>query len=129
MDQQYILGITELDSQHEVIENLMLALKKAIEGNEPWVDLHESLCEKLRFHFHAEETIMRVFAYPEFHEHRKSHLEVLKSVECYKGKKPTDADFEKLRDQPMQLFYEQILYQDMRFAAFIKYNKERLGIQ
>ena len=29
----------------------------------------------------------------------------------------------------MQLFQEQILSQDMRFAAFLTRNKERLGMQ
>ena len=41
----------------------------------------------------------------------------------------TDADIAKLRDQPLQLFLDQILSQDLRFAAFIHRNKERLGIQ
>ncbi len=128
MDSKYILGIEELDSQHEGIESLCIALQEAIEDKDRWCNLLEQLCEKLRFHFYAEESIMAVFAYPESQEHKRSHLEVMKLVESYKDTALTDADIKTLRDQPLHVFSEQILSQDMRFASFIKRNKERLGI-
>ena len=129
MDSKYILGITELDSQHEEIETVLFALQAAMDDKDRWHTLLDDLCEKLRFHFYAEESIMKVFAYPEFQEHRKSHLDILKSVESYRNRVLTDADIAELRDHPLALFLEQILSQDLRFAAFIKKNKERLGIQ
>lgn len=129
MDQKYILGISEMDSQHTEIETALIALQDAIDDKERWHTLLEDLYEKLRFHFHAEESIMQVFAYPEYQEHRRSHLEILHSVEGYRNRELTDADIAKLKQQPLQLFFEQILSQDLRFAAFIHRNKERLGIQ
>ena len=129
MDSKYILGISEMDSQHEGIETVLIALQDAIDDKERWHSLLENLYEKLRFHFHAEESIMQVFAYPEYQEHRRSHLEILNSVEGYRNRELTDTDIARLRDQPLQLFLEQILSQDLRFAAFIHRNKERLGIQ
>ena len=129
MDSKYILGITELDSQHEEIETVLFALQAAMDDKDRWHTLLDDLCEKLRFHFYAEESIMKVFAYPEFQEHRKSHLDILKAVESYRNRVLTDADIAELRDHPLALFLEQILSQDLRFAAFIKRNKERLGIQ
>lgn len=128
MDSRYALGITELDAQHTEIEMLFIALQTSLDDKKGWHSLLESLCEKLRFHFHAEESIMQIFAYPETQEHKRKHLEILKSVESYKGKRLTKADIQELREQPMRLFYDQILSQDMRFAVFIKNNKERLGI-
>ena len=128
MDSRYELGIAELDSQHTEIETLFIALQESIEDRDRWHVLLESVCEKLRFHFYAEESIMQVFAYPETQEHKRKHLEVLKSVESYKDRRLTKADIQKLKDQPMQLFFDQILSQDMRFAAFIKRNKERMGV-
>jgi len=128
VDSRYILGISELDSQHEEIETIFLALQAAIDDKDRWHTLLENLCEKLKFHFYAEESIMRVFAYPEYQEHRKSHLEILKTVEGYRNRVLTDADIATLRDHPLQLFLEQILTQDLRFAAFINRNRERLGI-
>lgn len=128
MDSKYILGISELDSQHEEIETVFIALQAAIDDKERWHTLLETLCEKVRFHFYAEESIMKVFAYPEFQEHRKSHLEILKTVESYRNRDLSDADIAMLRDHPLQLFLEQILNQDLRFATFINRNRERLGI-
>jgi len=128
VDSRYELGIAELDSQHTEIETLFIALQESIEDRDRWHVLLESVCEKLRFHFYAEESIMQVFAYPETQEHKRKHLEVLKSVESYKDRRLTKADIQKLKDQPMQLFFDQILSQDMRFAAFIKRNKERMGV-
>ncbi len=129
MDSKYILGISEMDAQHEEIETVFIALQGGINDKERWHSLIETLCEKLKVHFHADESIMKVFAYPEYQEHRESHLEILKSVESYRDRELTDADIAELRDHPLQLFLEQILSQDLRFAAFIKRNKERLGIQ
>lgn len=129
MDSKYLLGIDELDSQHAEIEAIFIELQEAIEDKGRWHVILERLCEKLRFHFYAEESIMQIFAYPEFQEHRKSHLAILRSVESNKDNRLSKVEVSRLREQPMQLFFEQILAQDMRFSAFIKRNKERLGIQ
>ena len=132
MDPKYILGIAELDSQHEEIEKLFFSLQLAIEDKDHWHNVQEvleRLCEKLKYHFYAEETIMDVFAYPETQEHGRSHLGILKALEGFKSKTLTEYDIEQLRTYPMQLFFEQIINQDMRFAAFLQKNRERLGIQ
>ena len=50
-------------------------------------------------------------------------------VEACRQRTIDAAEIETCTDQPMQLFREQILSQDMRFAAFLKRNKERLGMQ
>jgi len=129
VDSKYILGIDELDSQHEGIEIICIALQGAVEDKDRWRDLLENLSDRLKFHFYAEESIMKIFAYPEFQEHKKSHQEITELIEGYKNTSLTYADIRKLKDQPMQVFSEQILAQDMRFASFIKRNKDRLGIQ
>ena len=129
MDSKYILGIDELDSQHEEIESICIALEGAVEEKDRWRNLLEKLCEKLRFHFRAEESIMDIFAYPESQKHKRSHLNIINLVESYKYAAMTDAVIKKLKNQPMQVILEQILDQDMTFASFFKKNKERLGIQ
>jgi len=62
-------------------------------------------------------------------EHKRSHLEIMKLVEGLKDTRLTDPDIKKLSEQPIDIFLDQILSQDMRFAAFINRNKERMGIQ
>jgi len=53
----------------------------------------------------------------------------MKLVEGLKDTRLTDPDIKKLSEQPIDIFLDQILSQDMRFAAFINRNKERMGIQ
>lgn len=128
MDSKYLLGIEELDAQHDQIEALIVALEESAGDKDQWYALLDDLCEKMRFHFHAEESIMRVFAYPETQEHTRKHQEILKAVESHKDRRLTPTDIAAFRNQPMRLFLEQILSQDKGFATFIKHNKERLGI-
>ena len=129
MDAKYILGIDELDAQHEGIERDCLALREAVGDPERWHRLLDQIYEKMKFHFHAEESVMAIFAYPETQEHRRSHQEILKRIEACRQRTVDAADIEACTEQPMQLFQEQILSQDMRFAAFLARNKERLGMQ
>jgi len=101
VDSKYSLGITELDSQHAEIEALFIALEESPDYKESWHARLESLCEKLRFHFYAEESIMQIFAYPETQEHKRKHLEILKSVESYKDKQLTKADIRKIAERKL----------------------------
>lgn len=129
MDAKYILGIDELDAQHEGIERDCLALRDAVGDPERWHRLLDQIYEKMKFHFHAEESVMAIFAYPETQEHRRSHQEILKRIEACRQRTVDAVEIEACTEQPMQLFQEQILSQDMRFAAFLTRNKERLGMQ
>ena len=129
MDAKYILGIDELDAQHEGIERDCLALREAVGDPERWHRLLDQIYEKMKFHFHAEESVMAIFAYPETQEHRRSHQEILKRIEACRQRTVDATEIEACTEQTMQLFQEQILSQDMRFAAFLTRNKERLGMQ
>lgn len=131
MHSKYIMGIDELDSQHEEIEKICIALEGAVEEKDRWRNLLEKLCERLRFHFNAEESIMEIFAYPESQKHKRLHLRVINLIESYKrdAARTDDKFVKKLSIQPIQLILEQIFDQDIKFASFFKRNKERLGIQ
>lgn len=131
MDSKYLIGISELDSQHEEIESAFTEYQKAIKDkvcSREISGIIANLREKVRFHFHAEESIMRIFAYPETEEHRRFHLEILKSIERLDQGTLPPAEAQDSDEQAMQLFLEQILSQDMRFAAFLQRSKARLGI-
>lgn len=129
MDSKYVLGIDELDSQHEGIERVCVALRDSVADEARWRSLLDELYDKMRFHFYAEESVMAIFSYPETQDHRRSHLEILRQIDGYRNRTLSAADIEALRDRPMQLLQEQILSQDMRFAAYLTRNKERLGIR
>ena len=129
MGSKYVLGIDELDSQHEGIERVCMALRDDVADQELWRRLLDELYDKMRFHFYAEESVMAIFSYPETQDHRRSHLEILRQIDGYRNRVLSAADIEALKDQPMQLLQEQILTQDMRFAAFLTRNKGRFGVQ
>lgn len=132
MDSKYILGITELDAQHEEIESLFNAFQGAIGSKDRGRDVPlilGNLHEKVKFHFYYEESVMQIFSYPEAEEHKKSHQEIMRAVEIYKTMDWSSTDISGLDMTPMQLFYEQILSKDLRFARHIATNKVRLGIQ
>jgi hemerythrin len=129
MDSKYVLGIDELDSQHESIERVCIALRDSVADQEHWRSLLDELYDKMRFHFYAEESVMAIFSYPETQDHRRSHLDILRQIDVYRNRVLSAADIEALKDRPMQLLQEQILTQDMRFAAFLTRNRERFGIQ
>ncbi len=129
MDSKYVLGIDELDLQHEGIERVCIALRDSVADPERWRSLLDELYDKMRFHFYAEESVMAIFSYPETQDHRRSHLEILRQIDGYRNRVLSAADIEALKDQPMQLLQEQILTQDMRFAAFLTRNKGRFGVQ
>ena len=131
MDSKYLIGISELDSQHEEIESAFSEYQEAIKDKARASEMPgiiANLREKVRFHFHAEESIMRIFAYPETEEHRRFHLEILKSIERLGHDTSVSVETQDANDQAMRLFLEQILSQDMRFAAFLQRSKTRLGI-
>ena len=128
MDQEYILGIAELDSQHETIERAIKGFKEAAEKEEiqDLPKLFAEVQEDLRFHFRVEESIMSILAYPEVYEHARSHLEVMRFFDTCRICSESDA--KTSADSLMHLFLEQILSQDRRFAAFLRRNHDRLGL-
>ena len=85
MDSKYVLGIDELDSQHEGIERVCIALGEATGDMDRWRSLLNELHEKMRFHFYAEESVMRIFSYPESQDHQRSHLEILKRIDSLRA--------------------------------------------
>lgn len=132
MESKYILGIAELDAQHEEIEAIFTAFQGAIESEDRGHDVPDilkSLHEKVKFHFQFEESVMQIFSYPEAEEHKKSHQEIMRAVEVYNTLDWSSTNITELDLAPMELFYEQILSKDLRFARHIASHKDRLGIQ
>ena len=131
MDSRYLIGITEIDSQHEEIETIFIALQEAIDDQKCRQDIPgilADLYDKLKFHFSYEESVMQISSYPETQEHKRAHLAILKSFESYEELNLSGSNVEYQGKPPTQLFYEQILAHDSRFARFIAGHKDRLGI-
>lgn len=128
MDAKYQLGFTELDEQHEAIENILLALLESIDNKDRWHVMHyilEDLIGKLNSHFSLEEAVMRMFSYPLTEEHTRAHRELLDAIKRYRMLMLAGSEVEK---PPFGLFYDQILGHDTHLAEYLRGVKNRAGI-
>ena len=131
MDSEYILGISELDAQHEDIERVFIALQQVVAFKERRGEIPailRDLREKLTRHFVFEESVMRLTSYPEAFEHGRAHQQILKSLKDYEEMVLSGRNLEKAGQPTLQLFYDQILSHDRRFSRFIGGHKDSLGI-
>ncbi|MDP2794935.1 MAG: bacteriohemerythrin [Sulfurisoma sp.] len=70
------LGLTEIDDQHKSLFDLINRLWAAVVGRADTAEMMAILAELEHYtlsHFAAEETFMRVIDYPGFAEHKKAH--------------------------------------------------------
>ena len=77
------VGIEEIDEQHKILVGLLNRLYEAIikktDKDEMSVILNE-LAQYTVIHFSVEESLMRIFDYPHYEDHKKHHQELTKQV-------------------------------------------------
>ena len=77
------VGIQEIDEQHQILVNLINMLYEAIikqtEAQEVGTILAE-LSQYTVIHFAVEESLMRIFDYPNYEEHKKNHQKLTTQV-------------------------------------------------
>jgi hemerythrin len=69
-------GVEELDSQHEVLADLVNDLHRSIklrDGGQAVREILYKLEDYSRIHFAVEESLMRILAYPGYQEHKSQH--------------------------------------------------------
>lgn len=77
------VGIQEIDEQHKVLVDLLNQLNQAIHekrASEAGIDILTRLAEYTRIHFAVEESLMRIFDYPGFEQHKKEHHALVEQV-------------------------------------------------
>lgn len=77
------VGIEELDEHHKVLVNLINDLYHAIQNrhsNKITQEILVRLAEYTRIHFAVEESLMRIFDYPDYEKHKKEHEELIRNV-------------------------------------------------
>lgn len=70
------VGVQEIDEQHIELVRLLNELHWAViehHGSAACADILRRLAEYTRIHFALEESLMRIFAYPEFERHKGEH--------------------------------------------------------
>jgi hemerythrin len=77
------VGIEEIDEQHKVLFNLINRLYHGIVQQTDTVVIQEIFNELIQYtvvHFAVEESLMRIFDYPAYDEHRRYHEVLTKQV-------------------------------------------------
>jgi len=72
----YSVGITKIDDQHKVLVGLLNELyesMKAGKGKETLDAVLINLVEYTKTHFAAEESMMKLYKYPDYEAHKKKH--------------------------------------------------------
>ena len=77
------VGVQEIDEQHKVLVNLLNKLYEAIiTSNEDHMikSILQELIQYTVIHFAVEESLMRIFNYPNYEEHKKQHALLVEQV-------------------------------------------------
>ncbi len=77
------VGIDEIDDQHKVLVGLVNSMDEAIhshEGKTASAEILNQLVEYTRIHFATEESLMRIFDYPDYDEHKAQHETLLQEA-------------------------------------------------
>lgn len=75
----YSVGIDEIDDQHKMLIECITGLENSIEGGDEkqsWTAIHYAivqLSDYTRIHFSVEESLMRIFDYPDRDAHIAQH--------------------------------------------------------
>src|SRR5512139_1687724 len=83
------VGIQEIDEQHKVLVGLVNDMHRAIHehhGSDTARNILEQLGDYTRVHFAVEESLMRIFDYPGYEEHKKQHEELIAQFRAYQDK-------------------------------------------
>src|SRR5512139_2621368 len=86
---EYSVGIQEIDEQHKCIVAYINELYEAMtkkSNRELVAEVIHKLVEYTKIHFAVEETLMRIFNYNEYEEHKATHDKIVQQVLVYQGK-------------------------------------------
>ena len=86
------VGIEEIDAQHKVLVGLVNEMHEAIHkrlGGEVVREILDKLTDYTRIHFAVEESLMRIFGYPGYDEHKFEHEGLIRHVQDLQHKVDT----------------------------------------
>ena len=129
MDEKYCIGIQELDTQHEEIDQVITTLFDALGGEESREPVHSILVrlyELLRFHFAVEESVMEIVSYPFVLEHRSAHRTILQRVDELKDASLKNGDLDGMDKSVRKMLALDIVKHDRVFAEFVRTHCESL---
>jgi hemerythrin-like metal-binding protein len=119
---EYSIGIKEIDSQHQELVRLFLQITESVAAELDWSEIHLRILQLGRFaefHFKFEDALMRVFAYPESVEHAVFHEQFFAKLKVIEE----SAIVDEVRHDMVKLLLDwlsgHILVADKAYAKFI----------
>ncbi len=115
---EYLLGIEEIDEQHRGLFEEALAIIAALHAANDQQEARSRLArlvDEARLHFAVEECLMRVSKYRRLKEHRREHNQFIERVTERMLREPTAESAEFVRSW----LQDHIFYLDKPFAAFL----------
>jgi len=82
-DEELSVGVQEIDEQHKILVELINRMYKAIITRNDKDELAAILNELAQYtviHFAVEESLMRIFDYPDYEDHKQHHHELTQQV-------------------------------------------------
>jgi hemerythrin len=117
----YMVGIQEVDEQHQVLVSLLNQLHTAIiehHGKATSREILDRLAEYTRTHFLLEESLMRLTHYPGFDIHKQQHEELIKQVQDLQH---------KLDEEKVAITFELLHFLKNWLAQHINESDKRFG--
>ncbi len=123
MDEKYLLGIPEIDAQHEEISHLVSSLQGVITQKGQRHLVHQALKrlhQILVTHFTFEEAFMGMVSYDDLPQHKKMHKGVLNVFENYFDHPPEPADYEILGKMISDKVLGHVMEHDLKMTEAVK---------
>ena len=82
-NEQYSVSIEEIDNQHKIIIDLINKVDAAAQNHKELEQLPailQELIDYTRTHFAVEESLMRIFNYPDYEPHKQKHDDLVHKV-------------------------------------------------
>ena len=128
----YATGIELIDNQHKELVNLTNRLYRACMGSDQNVEatfkeIMSKMVEYVRFHFTAEQNLLKNISFPHYSDHTKEHNTLIKNIldaakEYNEGNRFTPNNFVRtLKDW----VFGHIAFSDKIYSAYIAEQKKK----
>jgi hemerythrin-like metal-binding protein len=123
MDPKYLLGIPEIDAQHEGISELVKSLQEVISDKHKRHLIHpvlKQLNHLLVDHFAYEESLMKMVNVTDLTHHKKKHKDVLNLFQTYFAHPPAPGDYEYLGQLISKKVLGHVMEQDIPMSESVR---------
>ena len=118
---EYAVGIEEIDDQHKTLIEFITDYEQAVEGKAHWNTVQPLVArtrEFVKFHFAVEESLMQIVRYPGFAAHRAEHRQVQDQLAALEHRVLRQEAKEDLLQLMHSWLFQHIIESDQPFATY-----------